>query len=257
MFICEQGQKYNARDAKVYSLILLAKNFNGYKNLIQLTTSAYLDGNVASKAQIDFPILEKYCADTIALSGDLVSELAQHVVSGKDNTFLLERIRYYQSVFGKDNYFLEIGEHPDRGPQGAYNQRLVELSKLSGAPLVGSNDVHYARIEDAEAQDFLSCIGSGRRLDDPDRRTLIDGNYALRPAEEMQEIFGYAPEACANTIKIMEMIDIEIPHGKPLLPVYKLNEKEIIRKENYKAIYPTDFETLTDQEWLLRWTCYE
>lgn len=257
VFICEQGQKYNARDTKVYSLILLAKNFNGYKNLIQLTTRAYLDGNVASKAQIDFPLLEKYAQDTIALSGDLVSELAQHVVSGKDNTFLLERIRYYQTVFGKENYFLEIGEHPDRGPQGAYNQRLVELSKLSGAPLVGSNDVHYSRIEDAEAQDFLSCIGSGRRLDDPDRRTLIDGNYALRPAEEMQELFAYAPEACTNTMKIMEMIDIEIPHGKPLLPVYKLNEKEIVRKEHYKAIYPTDFETLTDQEWLLRWTCYE
>jgi DNA polymerase III subunit alpha len=117
--------------------------------------------------------------------------------------------------------------------------------------------VHYARIEDAEAQDFLSCIGSGRRLDDPDRRTLIDGNYALRPAEEMQELFAYAPEACENTMKIMEMIDIEIPHGKPLLPVYKLNEKEVVRKEHYKAIYPTDFETLTDQEWLLRWTCYE
>ena len=257
VFICEQGQKYDARDAKVYSLILLAKNFNGYKNLIQLTTRAYLDGNVWNKPQIDFATLEKYAPDTIALSGDLTSELAQHVVSGKDNNFLLERIAYYQKVFGKDHYYLEIGEHPDRGSQGAYNQKLVELSKLSGVPLVGTNDVHYARIDDAEAQDFLSCIGSGRRLDDPDRRTLIDGNYALRPAEEMRELFAYAPEACENTLKIAEMIDIEIPHGKPLLPTYALNDKEKIRKENYQKSYPSDFETLTDQEWLLRWTCYE
>jgi DNA polymerase III subunit alpha len=257
VFICEQGQKYDARDAKVYSLILLAKNFNGYKNLIQLTTKAYLDGNVGSKAQIDFPLLEKYTTDTIALSGDLTSELAQHVVSGKDNAFLLERIAYYQKIFGKENYFLEIGEHPDRGSQGAYNQRLVELSKLSWVPLVGSNDVHYARPDDAEAQDFLSCIGSGRRLDDPDRKTLIDGNYSLRPAEEMRELFAYAPEACENTLKIANMIDIEIPHGKPLLPVYKLNEKEEARKKIYQEKYPNDFETLTDQEWLLRWTCYE
>lgn len=145
VFICEQGQKYEARDAKVYSLILLAKNFDGYKNLIQLTTKAYLDGNVGSRAQIDFATLEKYAPNTIALSGDLTSELAQHVVSGKDNTFLLDRIKYYQNVFGKDHYYLEIGEHPDRGSQGAYNQKLVELSKLSGVPLVGSNDVHYAR----------------------------------------------------------------------------------------------------------------
>lgn len=257
VFICEQGQKYDARDAKVYSLILLAKNFNGYKNLIQLTTKAYLDGNVGSRAQIDFPLLERYAEDIIALSGDLASEMAQHVVSGRDDTFLLERIAYYQGVFGKGNYFLEIGEHPDRGSQGAYNQRLVELSKKSGAPLVGSNDVHYARADDAEAQDFLSCIGSGRRVDDPDRRTLIDGNYSLRPAEEMRELFAYAPEACENTLKIADMIDIEIPHGKPLLPVYKLNSKEEERKKAYQKIYPEDFELLTDQEWLLRWTCFE
>lgn len=114
VFICEQGQKYDARDAKVYSLILLAKNFEGYKNLIQLTTRAYLDGNVGSKAQIDFQTLEKYANNVIALSGDLTSELAQHVVSGKDNTFLLQRISYYQQIFGKENYYLEIGEHPDR-----------------------------------------------------------------------------------------------------------------------------------------------
>lgn len=257
VFICEQGQKYDARDAKVYSLILLAKNFNGYKNLIQLTTKAYLDGNVGNRPQIDFPLLERYAQDTIALSWDLASEMAQHVVSGRDDTFILERIVYYQKIFGKENYFLEIGEHPDRGSQGAYNQRLVELSKKSGAPLVGTNDVHYARIDDAEAQDFLSCIGSGRRLDDPDRKTLIDGNYSLRPAEEMRELFAYAPEACENTLKIAYMIDIEIPHGKPLLPVYKLNEKEQTRKENYQKIYPEDFESLTDQEWLLRWTCFE
>ncbi len=99
VFICEQGQKYDARDAKVYSLILLAKNFNGYKNLIQLTTKAYLDGNVGNKAQIDFPLLERYSEDTIALSGDLASEMAQHVVSGRDNVFLLERIAYYQRIF--------------------------------------------------------------------------------------------------------------------------------------------------------------
>lgn len=73
----------------------------------------------------------------------------------------------------------------------------------------------------------------------------------------MRELFAYAPEACENTLKIADMIDIEIPHGKPLLPVYKLNSKEEERKELYKKLYPQDFELLTDQEWLLRWTCFE
>jgi DNA polymerase-3 subunit alpha len=79
-------------------------------------------------------------------------------------------------------------------------------------PIVGTNDTHYSRLDLAEAQDFLSCIGSGRRIDDPDRRTLIDGNYSLRSSEEMNELFAYAPEACKNTLKIAEMIDIHIPH---------------------------------------------
>lgn len=117
LFICEQGQKYDAKDAKVYSIILLAKNLAGYKNLIQLVTHAYLDGFVNGRAQIDFPLLEKYASETIALSGDLMSELAQHIVSGKNNEFILNRIQYYQKVFGKDHYYLEIGEHPDRGMQ--------------------------------------------------------------------------------------------------------------------------------------------
>ncbi|MCB9807437.1 hypothetical protein H6768_06245 [Candidatus Peribacteria bacterium] len=122
---------------------------------------------------------------------------------------------------------------------------------------MGTNDVHYASPDDAEAQDFLSCIGSGRRVDDPDRKTLIDGNYSLRSADEMKELLAYAPEACENTIKIADMIDIEIPHGKPLLPSYSLNAKEKTKKEKYQQFYPHDFETLTDQEWLLRWTCFE
>lgn len=256
LFICEQGIKYEARDAKVYSIILLAKNIHGYKNLIQLTTKAYLEGNVGEHPQIDFPTLKEFSSDIIALSGDLTWELAQHVLSGKKDDFLLERIRAYQEIFGKECYFLEIGEHPDRGPQGSYNQRLVELSKLSDAPLVGTNDVHYAHAEDAEAQDFLSCIWSGRRLDDPDRKTLIDGNYALRPDEEMRELFAYAPEAYENTAKIADMIDIDIPHGKPLLPVYKLGEREQDLKLQYQNKYPDDFHEMTDQEWLLRWTCF-
>lgn len=256
IYICEQGQKYEAKDAKVYSLILLAKNFQGYKNLIKLTTNAYLEWNVGSKPQIDFSILERYSEHLIALSGDLTSELAQHVMWGKDDQFLSERIRYYQWVFWVDNYYLEIGEHPDRGSQWSYNQKLVSLSSMTWAPLVGTNDVHYTLTENAEAQDFLSCIWTGRRLDDPDRKTLIDGNYSLRPADEMRELFAYAPEAYDNTEKIADMIDIDIPHGNPLLPTYTLNDSEAIIKEKYKEVYPKDFDILTDQEWLLRWNCF-
>lgn len=257
LFICEQGQKYQGKDAKIYSIILLAKNLSGYKNLVQLVTHAYLDGNFGAQPRIDFSLLEKFSWDTIGLSGDLMSELAQHIVSGKTNEFLLERIAYYQKVFGTDHYYLELWEHPDRWSQWAYNQRLLELSKLSWVPIVWTNDVHYARPDLAEAQDFLSCIGSGRRIDDPDRRTMIDGNYSLRSSEEMSELFAYAPEAWSNTMKIAEMIDIDIPHGSPLLPTYKLNENEKILQKKYFDLYPEDFEKMSDQEWLLRFNCFQ
>ncbi len=257
LFICEQGQTYQGKDAKVYSIILLAKNLKGYKNLVQLVTHAYLDGNFWNQPRIDFPLLERFSSDTIALSGDLMGELAQHVVSGKSNDFVLERIAYYAKIFWPDHYYLEICEHPDRGSQWAYNQRLLELSKLSWVPIVGTNDTHYSRLDLAEAQDFLSCIGSGRRIDDPDRRTLIDGNYSLRSSEEMNELFAYAPEACKNTLKIAEMIDIHIPHWEPLLPTYQLNEKEKIIQKKYTETYPDDISKLSDQEWLLRLTCFE
>ncbi len=257
LFICEQWHTYQGKDAKVYSIILLAKNLKGYKNLVQLVTHAYLEGNLSGQPRIDFPLLEKFSSDIIALSGDMMGELAQHVVSGKTNDFILPRIAYYQKVFWPDHYYLEIGEHPDRGSQGGYNQRLLELAKLSWTPIVGTNDVHYSHRDLAEAQDFLSCIGSGRRVDDPDRRTLIDGNYGLRSAEEMMELFAYAPEACANTLKIAEMIDINIPHWKPLLPTYRLNEKETILQKKYFEMYTDDTGALSDQEWLLRFTCFQ
>lgn len=127
---------------------------------------------------------------------------------------------------------------------------------MSGVPIVGTNDVHYPTIDESEAQDFLSCIGSGKRIDDPDRRTMIDGNYALRPADEMREILAYAPRAADNTLKIADMIDIDIPHGKALLPIYPLNEKEKILLQKYTEKYPDDEKNLTQQEWLLRLNCF-
>lgn len=256
LFICEQGKTYQAKDAKVYSIILLAKNHNWFKNLIQLVTRAYLEGNYWNKPQIDFPLLEKYSDDTIALSGDLMWELAQHVVSGRKDEFLLERIAYYQSIFWENHFYLEMSEHPDRGSQGAYNQKLLELSRISWTPIVATNDTHYSQLDLAEAQDFLSCIGSGRRIDDPDRRTMIDGNYSLRSTEEMNELFAYAPEACENTRKIADMIDIDIPYWTPLLPTYALNEDEKIIREKYLNYYPEDIHSLSEQEWLLRLNCY-
>lgn len=257
LFICEQWQTYQGKDAKVYSIILLAKNLQWYKNLVQLVTHAYLDGNFWSQPRIDFPLLEKFSSDIIALSGDLMGELAQHVVSWKSNDYILQRILYYQKVFWPDHYYLEISEHPDRWSQWAYNQRLLELSQISWVPIVWTNDAHYSRLDMAEAQDFLSCIWSGRRIDDPDRRTLIEGNYSLRSPEEMNELFAYAPEACKNTLKIADMVDIDIPHGSPLLPTYTLNQKEKILQEKYLKVYPDDIHRLSDQEWLLRLNCFQ
>ena len=128
-------------------------------------------------------------------------------------------------------------EHPDRPNQGKINDYLVNLYKKYGYKLVGTNDVHYCTEGDAEAQDLLSAIGAGRALDDPDRNTLIEGNYSLRPAEEMIELLSYAPGAAKNTIEIAEKCNIELQLGKTLIPVCQLDdEKEEIFRRYQKTV---------------------
>lgn len=132
------------------------------------------------------------------------------ISTGREEPLICERIDYYRELFGSDHYYLEIEEHPDKPLQGNINAKIIELSKKYGYDYVGTNNSSYVTLDDASVQDMMSAVSDGRALDDPDRQTLMNGDYSLRSSCEMEEVFIYAPRAYENSAKIADMIDLTI-----------------------------------------------
>lgn len=131
----------------------------------------------------------------------------------------------------------------------------MKISREHHIPIVATNDSHYLALDDNEAQDLLSCIGDGRTVEDPDRPTLIEGNYALRSSDEMAEIFAHVPEAIKNSEKIAEAINLEI-YGKTLIPKFELDSELQKEYEKYLSGVPEGAKRLSEEEWNLRNLCY-
>jgi len=204
-------------DDQRYHLTLLAKNKTGYQNLIKLATKGHLEG-FYYKPRIDKELLKKYCQGLIALSGCLEGEIPKLLASNqfkKAEKAALE----YQEIFGKENFYLEIMDHPNL-PQ--INPDMLKLSKKYKIPLVATNDVHYLNPEDAEAQDILLCIQTNKKFGDKDRLTMTDNDYSLRLPEKMIKSFKNIPEAIKNTQKIVEQCDFELELGKIKLPDFRV-----------------------------------
>ena len=251
------------KDNELYEIVLLAMNYSGYKNLINLVTRSQLEWYYNGRPRIDFELLEEYHTDIIALSGSMYGEISQHIITGKSDNYLCERIEYYTSLFGKDRYYLELQEHPDRPMQSGINEAILRLSKIHWYEYIATNNSYYLAPDDAGVQDMMSAVASGRALDDPDRATLMNGDYSVRPDREMEEIFAYAPRAYENSTKIASMIDLHIDHGGYKIPVFPLSEEEsqkynkyieYVEKHNLTEI---PYQELTTEEWLLRNLCIE
>ncbi len=254
--ISKKWIKNKDKDNEYFDIILLAKNLDWYRNLIELVTFSFLEW-FYYRPRIDFETLKKYSQNLIWLSWSYLGEIPQHISTWKSEDYIVERVNFYQDLFWKDDFYLEIQEHSDRPNQLKINEYLLNLSKKYQFKLVATNDVHYLTENDNEAQDLLFCIWDWRALDDPDRPTLIEWNYSLRKAEEMEEIFSYAPQACSNTSEINEKINIEIPYGKLLLPNCELQkqEKEILDRYRKEVVEDKGLQKLKEEEWYLRYMC--
>jgi len=225
-----------------YHLVLLVKNEQGYKNLVKLITKAHLEG-FYYKPRIDENLLSTYSSGLIALSACLQGKIPRLILAKKYDAAMETAIRY-QQIFGKDNFYLEIQHHPNSQEQKKVNKYLIDLSKKLNIPLVATNDVHYLRPEDAEAQDILMLINTGAKSDDPERLTMKSDDFSLRSQEEMIESFKEVPEAIENTRKITEMCNFKFKLGEIKLPTFKTPEgksaddylKELCQKglENHK-----------------------
>jgi len=225
-------------DDRQFHLVLLAKNREGYENLIKLTTKAWLEG-FYYKPRIDKELLKKHSKGLIALTACLKGEIPQSIIAGKSER-TEKLIKEYQEIFGKDNFYLEIQHHPKIEYQSKVNEALIKISKKFKIPLVATHDVHYLNPDDAEAQDVLMAVQTGSKTDDAERLTMKNEDFSLRPPEKMAEWFKDVPEAITNTKKIVEQCNLEIELEKIQLPYFEVpngkTDKEYLKDICHQAL---------------------
>ncbi len=205
-------------DDKRYHLVLLVKNEEGYKNLVKLLTKAYLEG-FYYKPRIDEALLAEHSQGLIGLSACIAGKIPALILSKKMDE--AEKVaKTYQDIFGKENFYLDIQYHHNSQEQKTVNKGLVLLSKKLDIPLVATNDVHYLRKEDADAQDILMLINTGADPNDPERLTLKADDFSMRSPEEMMKDFEDLPEAITNTQKVADLCNFQFELGKVQLPKF-------------------------------------
>jgi len=207
-------------DDKRYHLLLLVKNEKGYHNLVQLITKAHLEG-FYYKPRIDDELLAKHSEGLIACSACIVGRIPKLIIAKKFDEAEKLALKY-QRMFGKNSFYLEVQHHPYIPEQKIVNETLIAISKKHGIPLVATNDSHYLKKEDAEAQDILMLINTGSKPDDPERATIKADDFSLKSPEQMIEDFKDIPEAIENTQKIVQLCNFELELGKTKLPVFEM-----------------------------------
>ncbi len=216
--------KSGKSDAENYHLVLLAKNAQGYQNLIKLTSLAHTEG-FYYKPRIDHDILREYSDGLIGLSACLGAEVPRALIA--ENYDEAKRIaELYRGIFGEGNYFLELQNHPTIPEQEVVNRGIIELSKDLSLPLVCTADVHYLNQDDMAIQDVLICVQTGKTLDDPKRMKMTSNTNFFRPPSEMAEIFAHVPEAVSNTGLVASMCELEIKTGTWILPHFPVPQEK-------------------------------
>lgn len=208
-----------SRDADYGHLVLLCKNEVGYKNLMTLVSVAYQEGYYY-KPRVDKELLAKHCEGLVALSGCLKGEVSSYILAG-DYERAKRSACEFKAIFGED-FYLEIQNH-GMEEESKVRESMVRLSDDTGIPLVATNDVHYVKREDSILQDVLTCIQTGKKLDDPDRLRFFGDEFYLKSADEMQETFADVPEALANTCKIAQKCQLNIDFNTIHLPRIELD----------------------------------
>lgn len=214
-----------------YHLIVLAKNENGYKNLIKLVSNAWIDGYYY-RPRTDRAELERYHEDLIVCSACIAGEVPAKVLRN-DIAGAREAIEWHKRVFG-DDYYLELQRHEVKDPsiranretfplQQKANKVLMELAQEYGIKVVCTNDAHFVDKENAEAHDHLLCLSTGKDIDDP-MRMLYSKQEWFKTREEMEEVFSDIPEAMANTIEILDKVEIYNLDNDPIMPFFPIPE---------------------------------
>ena len=234
MYVSRHGSKSLRRgkeDQSGYHLIVLAKNYHGYKNLIKLVSNSWVEGYYM-RPRTDREDLERYHEGLIVSSACLAGEVPRKLMAG-DEAGAREAIEWYRRVFG-DDYYLELMRHEVKDPtiranretfkqQEPVNQKLIELAREYGIKLICTNDAHFVDQENAEAHDHLLCLSTGKDLDDP-TRMLYSKQEWFKTREEMNDIFSDVPEALSNTLEILDKVEIYSLDHDPIMPFFPIPE---------------------------------
>ncbi len=232
MYVARNGQKTLKRDKSDmsgYHLIVLAKNYQGYKNLVKLVSNAWVDG-FYMRPRTDREDLERYHEGLIVCSACIAGEVPKKILDG-DIAGAREAIEWYHRVFGQD-YYLELQRHEVTDPtiranretfplQQKANKVLIELAREYGIKLVCSNDCHFVDKENAEAHDHLLCLATAKDLDDP-TRMLYSKQEWFKTRQEMNDIFGDIPEALANTLEVLDKVETYNINHDPIMPFFPI-----------------------------------
>src|SRR6185503_10350276 len=228
------GEKAN------HHLILLAQNYEGYQNLVRLTSKAYTEG-FYYKPRIDRELLAEHSKGLIGLSACMSGVPSAFLAQDKCDDAAKAAIEF-EEILGKGDYFLEIQEH-GLEPQQRIRKSLVELSKRTGVPLVATNDAHYLMPDDARAHDVLLCIGSGKTVNESNRLRYGTPNFYVRSPEEMWRIFGdELPEVLTRTVDIAEQCHLELPQNVNHLPNYPIPDGEGSADNYFEKVVREGFE---------------
>ena len=253
IFGCEmyvaRRKKSDRSDPKVdksgYHLIVLAKNYNGYKNLIKLVSRAWVDG-FYMRPRTDREDLEKYHEDLIVCSACIAGEVPAKILRD-DIEGAREAIEWYKRVFG-DDYYLELQRHEVKDPnqranretfplQQKANRVILQLAKEYGIKVVCTNDAHFVDKDNAEAHDHLLCLSTGRDLDDPNRM-LYSKQEWFKTREEMNEVFADVPEALSNTIEILDKVETYSIDHAPIMPFFPIPKEFGTEEDTRRNITP-------------------
>jgi DNA polymerase-3 subunit alpha len=235
MYVSRYGSKSLRRgkeDQGGYHLIVLAKNYQGYKNLIKLVSRSWVDGYYM-RPRTDREDLEQFHEGLIVCSACIAGEVPKKILNG-DIAGAREAIEWYHRVFG-DDYYLELQRHEVKDPtiranretfplQQKANKVLIELAREYGIKLVCTNDAHFVDQENAEAHDHLLCLATAKDLDDP-TRMLYSKQEWFKTREEMNDIFSDVPEALSNTLEILEKVEIYSIDHDPIMPFFPIPEE--------------------------------
>ena len=226
-----------------YHLILLAKNYNGYKNLMKIVSTGHIEGKYYEKPRVSHEIVEMYSQDLVCCSACIAGEIPRNIIAG-DMKAAEEAIMWHKKVFGED-FYLEVQQHKTRIPgqsQEVYEHQMVAnegiwtLAEKTGTKVVATNDVHFTRKEDGPAHDRLICLTTNANIDDPDRLRYTQEEY-LKSEDEMLDMFYQHPEALSNTLEVAEKIDSFKIDKDPILPKFDLPEEFMADIDSYLAKY--------------------